>query len=214
MLAVSYRAKNNPATRAEFSHPDAIIVLTCISYYYGGLSDAQLRTAFEKLLLFDHAQEEYEVWMQDAPKLPSTFRQLIGINLDDPAQCSRIIFSSLRLAKGAIDFYMSRIVFPKKMKKFPHKLSSSGWDIARTKFHPTTRFSETNDSRYVLLLFIEQRDLLAQSHTNAAVLDYLLRPKNSFKHVMQEFKTKSLDAKSLLQIVLTRSESTSRRILR
>jgi len=202
MLAVPYRAKDNPATRAEFSHPDATIVLTCISYYYGGLSDAQLRTAFEKLLLSDHAQEKYEVWVQDAPKLPSAFRQLIGINLDDPAQCSRMVFPSLRLAKGAIDFYMSRIVFPKEMKEFPHKLSSSGWDIARTKFHPTTGFSGTNDSRYVLPLSIEQRDLPAQSHTNAAVLDYLLRPENSFKHVMQESKTKSLDAKSLLQIVV------------
>lgn len=60
MLAVLYRAKDNPATRAEFSHPDATIVLTCFSYYHGGLSDEQLYTAFEKLLLSDHAQEEYD----------------------------------------------------------------------------------------------------------------------------------------------------------
>ena len=202
MLAVPYRAKDNPATRAEFSHPDATIVLTCLSYYYGGLSDEQLRTAFEKLLLIDHAQEEYELWVQDAPGLPLAFRQLTGINLMDHAQCSRMVFPPLRLAKGAIDFYMSRIVFPKEMKEFPHKLSSSGWDIARTKAHPTTGFSGTNDSRYILPLSIEQRDLPVQSHTNAAVLDYLLRPENSFKHAMQEFKTESLDAASLLQIVV------------
>lgn len=203
MLAVPYRAKDNPATRAEFSHPDVTIVLTCISYYYyGGLSDGQIRIAFEKLLLSDHAQEEYEVWVQDAPELPLAFRQLTGVNLGDLAQCSRMVFPSLRLAKGAIDFYMSWIVFPKKMKKFQHKLSSSGWDIARTKVHPTTRFSETNDSRYVLPLSIEQRDLPAQFHTNATVLDYLLQPENSFKHAMQESKTESLDAKSLLQIVI------------
>ncbi len=126
MLAVPYRAKDNPATRAEFSHPDAAIVLTCISYYYGGLSNAQLYTAFEKLLLSDHAQEEYERWVQDAPELPFAFRKLSGINLCDPEQCSQTVFPSLRLAKGAIEFYLSRVVFPKEMKEFSHKLSSSG----------------------------------------------------------------------------------------
>jgi len=202
MLAVLYRAREISKKWAKFSFSDAIIVLICISYYYDGLLNAQLRTAFEKLLLFDHAQEKYEVWMQDASKLSLTFRQLIDINLNNSAQCSRIIFSSLRLVKDAIDFYMLRIVFSKKMKKFSHKLSFSNWNIARTKFHSITKFSKTNDSRYVLLLFIEQRDLSAQFHTNATMLDYLLRLENSFKHAMQKFETKSLDAKSLLQIVV------------
>lgn len=212
MLAVPYRAKDSPATRAEFSHPDATIVLTCLSYYYGGLSDEQLRTAFEKLRLSDHAQEEYERWVQDAPDLPWAFRQLTGINLSDPAQCSRLVFPPLRLAKGAIDFYMSRIVFPKEMKEFPHKLSSSGWDIARAKVHPTTGFSGTNDSRYILPLSIEQCDLPAQLHTNAAVLDCLLRSENSFKHAVEESGSESLDAESLLRVVV-RSEPPVRVIL-
>ena len=212
MLAVPYRAKDNPATRAEFSHPDATIVLTCLSYYYGGLSDEQLYTAFEKLLLSDHAQDEYENWVRDAPKIPFAFRQLTGINLCDPTQCSQMVFPPLRLAKSAIDFYMSHIVFPKEMKEFPHKLSSSGWDIARTKGHPTTGFSGTNDSRYILPLSVEQCDLPAQLHTNAAVLDCLLRPENTFQHTMEESRTGSLDAESLLRIVV-RSEPPVRVIL-
>lgn len=56
MLAVPYRAKDNSATRAEFSHLDATIVLTFLRYYYSDLSDEQLYMAFEKLLLSDHAQ--------------------------------------------------------------------------------------------------------------------------------------------------------------
>ena len=212
MLAVPYRAKDNPATRAEFSHPDAAIVLTCLSYYHGGLSDGQLYTAFEKLLLSDHAQEEYERWVEDAPELPSAFRQLTGINLSDPAQFSQMVFPPLRLAKGAIDFYLSHIVFPKEMKEFPHKLSASGWDIARAKIHPTTGFSGTNDSRYILPLSISQCDLPLQLHTNAAVLDCLLGPENSFKHAMQESGRESLDAESLLRIVI-RSEPPVRVIL-
>ena len=212
MLAVPYRAKDNPATRAEFSHPDATIVLTCLSYYYGGLSDEQLYTAFEKLFLSDHAQDEYEYWVQDAPELPSSFRQLTGINLSDPTQCSQIVFPHLHFAKGAVDFYMSHIVFPKEMKEFPHKLSSSGWDIARTKGHPTTGFSGTNDSRYILPLSVEQCDLQAHLHTNAAVIDGLLRSENTFKHSMEESGSETLDAEALLRIVV-RSDPPVRVIL-
>ena len=201
MLAVPYRAKDIPATRAEFSHPDATIVLTCLSYYQGGLSDEQLHIAFEKLLLLDHAQEEYEQWVQDAHEMPPAFRQLTGINLSDLTQCSQIVFPALRLAKTVIDFYLSHLVFPKEMKEFPEKLSSSGWDIARAKVHPITGFSGTNDSRYVLPLSISQCDLASQSHTNAAVLGCLLRPENSFKHVVQEPESESLDEELLLQMV-------------
>ncbi|KAI9679782.1 MAG: hypothetical protein M1817_004796 [Caeruleum heppii] len=203
MLAVPYRAKDSPAPRAEFSHPDCTIVLTCLSYYYGGLSDDQLFTAFDKLLMSDHAQDEYERWVRDAPDLPTAFRQLTGINLSDTAQCSRTVFPPLRLAKGAIDYYLSLIVFPKEMKEFPSKLSSSGWDIARDKAHPTTGFSGTNDSRYVLPLSVAQCDIPQQRHINAAVLDCLLRPENSVEHLNRQSGNESLDAESLLQIVLT-----------
>ncbi|KAL2046481.1 hypothetical protein ABVK25_011836 [Lepraria finkii] len=123
-----------------------------------------------------------------------------------------MVFPPLRFAKGAIDFYMSRMVFPKEMKEFPQKLSSSGWDIARTKVHPTTGFSGTNDSRYILPLSISQCNFPPQLHTNAGVLDCLLRPENSFKHAMQESGRESLDAESLLQLVI-RSEPPVRVIL-
>ena len=212
LLAVPYRAKDSPATRAEFSHPDATMILTCLSYYYGGLSDEQLFTAFDTLFLSDNHQVEYERWVENAPELPSAYRQSTGINLRDPVQCARVVFPSLRFSKGAIDFYMSHIVFPREMKEFPHKLSSSGWDIARLKTHPTTGFSGTNDSRYVLPLSISQCDLPPQLHTNAAVLDCLLRPENCFKHAMQESGRESLDADSLLKIV-TGSEPPVRVIL-
>ena len=212
MLAVPYRAKDSPATRAEFSHPDATIVLTCLSYYYGGLSDDQLYVAFEKLLVCDHSQVEYERWVHDAPELPASSRQLRGVNLKDAVQCSQVVFPALRLAKGAIDFYLSNIVFPKEMKEFPKKLSSSGWDIAREKVHPTTGFSGTNDSRYILPLSVSQCDLPKQVHTNALVLDHLLRPENSFKSVTVEPRSEIFNAESLLQLVI-HSESPVRVIL-
>ena len=207
MLAVPYRAKDDPATRAEFSHPDATIVLTCLSYYYSGLSIAQLTTAIEKLKLCDQGQEEYDRWVRDAPKLSPQFHQLAGINLEDKPQCAATVFPALHLAKGAIDFYLSQIVFPREMKEFPDKLSASGWDIASTKTHPTTGFSGTNDSRYVLPLSIKQRDPPQQLHTNALVLDYLLQPENTLAQTPIQLEVTSLlqmvvDAKPVVRVLI------------
>lgn len=202
MLAVPYRAKDLPAARAEFSHPDSTIVLTCLSYYYGGLSNSQLTESLERLLLSDHAQEEYDGWVRDAPELPDVYRQLTGVNLSDIEQCHQCIFPKLRFSKSAIDFYMSYIVFPKEIREFPHKLSSSGWDIARTKEYPTTGFSGTNDSRYILPLSIEQSELAQQQHTNAAQLACLLRPENTYHHIVSGSVNESLDAEKLLKVIL------------
>jgi hypothetical protein len=49
LLAVPYRAKDIPALKAEFGHPDVAIALTCLSYYYQGLSQDQLDQSFEFL---------------------------------------------------------------------------------------------------------------------------------------------------------------------
>ena len=100
-----------------------------------------------------------------------------------------------------IDFYLSHIVFSHAMREFPHKLAALGWDIAQTKAHPTTGFSGTNDSRYVLPLSIDQIDLPEQRHTNAAQLECLLRPENSYEPV-RHGSAESVDAESHLQTVL------------
>ncbi|KAL3419433.1 hypothetical protein PVAG01_09655 [Phlyctema vagabunda] len=202
MLAVPYHAKDNPAARAEFSHPDATIVLTCLSYYYGGLSDEQIHASFEALLQSDQAQEEYERWVRDAPALPSHFRRLTGVNLSNSGQCAREVFPPLRFAKSVVDFYMAAIVFPTEMKEFPDKLSSSGWDIAQEKTRPTTGFSGTNDSRYLLPLSIQQCDLPAQLSTNAAVLACLLRPENTFEDIKRHSNTGTLNAEVLLNMAI------------
>lgn len=60
MLAVSYHAKDNSVIQTEFSHSNAVIILTYLSYYYSDFLDMQLYTVFKKLLLSDHAQKEYK----------------------------------------------------------------------------------------------------------------------------------------------------------
>lgn len=184
-LAVPFRAKDDPAPRAEFSHPDVAIFLTCLSYYYSGLDCKELLEAFERLKQDDQAQPQFHQWKLSAPTLPPEFSELVGINLRDKVQFDSEVFPHLQYSKGAIDYFLSKVVFAREMKEFPHKLSTSGWDLGKIKKHPTTGFSGTNDSRYILPLTVTQLDQAEQRHTNALVLRYLRRPGNSVYRVQK-----------------------------
>ena len=201
-LAVPFRAKDNPTTRSEFSHPDVLIALTLLSYYYGGLEDDDLFIAFSHLLKSDQAEIEYGEWVRTAPDLSDAFHQLVGINIKDRFQCINQVFPHLRYGKGVIDYFLSHIVFPKEMKEFPHKLSASGWDIGQIKSHPTTGFSGTNDSRHVLPLSVQHLDLPEQKHTNALVLESLLRDENSVELLPPGDESTGSDAELLLAMII------------
>jgi len=183
MLAVPYRAKDIPSTRAEFGHTDVAICLTCLTYYYEGLTDAQLGDCFQRLLQTGNPDQEYEKWIEDCrDDLPKTLHGLPGLNLEDPVQRKKHIFPRLRHCKAVIDFFLSTIVFPKHMKEFPHKLSTSGWDLAqdRSSFgRLVTGFSGTNDNCFLLPQMMDQVDMEGHIHTNAMVLAYLLQQENS-----------------------------------
>ncbi|KAI6110733.1 hypothetical protein EDD17DRAFT_1828231 [Pisolithus thermaeus] len=159
MLAVPYRAKDVPAPRAEFGHPDVGIVLTCLSYYYGGLDREQLMLCFERLLMLDNPDQEYELWVRDCPEMPADLRQISGVNTQSLDQWNQHLFPIFSPNQSTIDFYLSQVVFPKEVKEFPSKLSSCGWDVAEETEHVTT-------------------DPDHQRATNAKVLAHLLRPEN------------------------------------
>lgn len=179
MLAVPFRAKDSPAPRAEFGHPDMILGLTCLSYYYGGLTDEQLDATFCLLSATDNPDLRYEDWIKGAlQKIPENMHNLRGLNLDDPKQKYNHVFPRLRRNKAVIDFYLSQCVFPKEAKEFEHKLTTNAWDLALEKTRLTTGFSGTNDHSYLLPLSIHQLDAEMLRHTNAQVLGYLLREEN------------------------------------
>lgn len=198
LLGVPYRAKDLPSLRSEFSHPDVTVILTCLSYYYEGLSDKQMFLCFEALLESDNPEGEYDSWASQQTDCPKAFRNLSGINLRDGPQCLDKVFPWFHRSKTVIDFYMARLVFPREMKEFPQKLSSSGWDISRTTHHPMTRFSGTNDSRYLLPLSVTQADIPEMVHTNATVLDCLLQSHNTYSVIPDPG-----DTNSLLELVVT-----------
>ncbi|OQE29876.1 hypothetical protein PENSTE_c002G10448 [Penicillium steckii] len=202
-LCVPYRAKDNPSLRSEFSHPDVVIILTCLNYYYAGLSDDDLFLAFADLQKADQADIDYQVWISDSPNLPNAYRQIMGVNLEDRYHCIKEIFPALRFSKAVVDYFLGHIVFPREIRAFPQKLSASGWDIGETKSHPMTGFSGTNDSQKSLPLSVHQLDLPEQSHTNALVLQNLLHTKNSVASIpnRDNSSTGISDAQHLLNMV-------------
>lgn len=202
-LAVPYRAKDSPTTRSEFSHPDVVIVLTSLTYYYGGLSDDDLFASFDHLLRADQAEVQYQDWVLDAPDLPDAFKSLAGVTMKDRHQATHEIFPHFRFAKNAVDYFLSHIVFTKEMKEFPEKLSASGWDIGQIKTLPTTGFSGTCDSRNLMPLDMKHLDLPEQRHTNALVLSKILQPENSVAHIRKVDGTQSSDAEALLDLVIS-----------
>jgi hypothetical protein len=187
LLAVPYRAHDSPSPRSEFSHPDVVIVLTCLTYYYAHLSDPEMRSSFESLLSSDQAAAIFGEWVAGAGStgLDPSFHHLENISLQDDARCRADIFPQLCGVKPVIDFYLSQLVFPREMKQFPLKLSASGWDLARrtNDGNPLTGFSGTCDAKHLLPLSVRHLDLPAQLHTNAAVLRCLLRPENAVQEL-------------------------------
>ncbi|KAL8715171.1 MAG: hypothetical protein Q9220_001129 [cf. Caloplaca sp. 1 TL-2023] len=180
LFAVPYRAKGIPAPTAEFGHPDVAVGLTCLSYYYTGLSDHQLRNCLELLHKADDPSAEFETWTTLDDNFPQRLSHWNAVNLEDFQQCDEHLFPLLRFNKRTVDFFLKSVVFPKEGKEFDRKLSTSGWDIPTKKEFSkiTTGFSGTNDNRFLLPSSITQRDLPELQHTSAKVLDILTRPEN------------------------------------
>ena len=185
-LAVPFRAKDLPAARSEFSHPDTVIILTCLSYYYEGLHDDEIERLVGRLLVTVDGEREYQAWVESAPnEFPPALRQLGAINLRDRQHCTANVLPRLRYLRMAVDYYLLNMVFAHEMCEYPQKLSESGWSLAAARaHHPTTGFSGTNDTKYLLPLSIQSLHLEEQRHTNALVLSHILRPENKVQDML------------------------------
>ena len=141
MLSIPYRAKDVPSETAEFGHPDTTILLTCLSYYYGGLSEEQLRSSFELLLQQEDPSSEYAFWLEDyhdSTSLPDELQKLSGINIRSLEQWKRHLVPLFSRNKRAIDLFLSKVVFPNHAKESPQRISGTYWDIAEQKKYLVT----------------------------------------------------------------------------
>ncbi|KAK6338590.1 hypothetical protein TWF730_002651 [Orbilia blumenaviensis] len=198
-LAVPFRAKDRPAIRAEFGHPEVILTLTCLTYYYSGLRKEDLQTCFDLLSKTDNPGLIYEYWIRCYSDISPNLSKLRGINFLDKEQFENDVFPVFRYNKSVIDFFLSEFIFPREAKNFAHKLSTNAWDLAEQKSHNTTGFSGTNDNKYLLPTTIQQSNLPQQIHTNSLILKNILLTENT---VIKAHKNNiRLEANDLLALV-------------
>lgn len=202
MMAVPYRAKGVPSISAEFGHPDVAIVLTCLSYYYSGLTPDQLRQAFDHLSRESDPDSEYQVWARDCPNI--SVQSLHGVNLEDERSWEESIYPQLRFSKSTADYFMTTVVFPHEGKEFPAKLSTSAWDIP-SEMQATTGFSGTNDNKFLLPLSIRQNDLPRLHRTNAMVANMLLQQENREYVQAKDTSGKKLSVEGLLALLCSQT---------
>ncbi|USP78848.1 hypothetical protein yc1106_06122 [Curvularia clavata] len=182
-IAVPYLAKGVPSPTAEWGHPDVAITLTCLSFYYQGLSMHQFKESFEHLVKIDEPGIQYEKWFPKGFVIPREL-DYAAINAEDMRQLSEL-HQLIRCSASLVDFYLNNFVFPKYAKTFKLKLQASGWNLfpsvaaeIKQGGPRVTGFSGTNDSRHQLPLLIQQQEIAQLAHTNAEVPYYLLMPPN------------------------------------
>ncbi|KAL2826898.1 hypothetical protein BJY01DRAFT_255875 [Aspergillus pseudoustus] len=189
-IAVPFLAKGVPSEQSEWGHPDVAIVLTCLAFYYDGLSVEQLHQCLHSLSQTDDPSTRYSQWVAYSETMPVRLRHWNLVNVDDRLQMQDI-WPYLRYNMAIINFFLDTYVFPQHAKQFSTRLQMSGWDLPLfdlgygkqcsrlgSSHRLTTGFSGTNDDRFLLPLTIQQNDLPALSHTNAEVLSYLLEKRN------------------------------------
>jgi hypothetical protein len=177
------------------------IALTCLSYYYGGLTKEQVLQCFDLLAKLDNPNMEYDLWVGHGTgmNIPDSLGQFVGVNMDDSTQVDEYLVPLFSRNTRVVDFYLSQVVFPRAAKEFPHKLSTSAWDLVEDKSSVTTGFSGTNDNRYLLPTSITQEDPLSQLSTNALVLQYLLQPENNHYECTEGTNGERESAEAFLQ---------------
>ncbi|CAM9539455.1 unnamed protein product, partial [Ectocarpus sp. 13 AM-2016] len=182
-LAVPFRASNTPADRSEFRQPDVAIVYTVLSYYYDGLSRAELQQLLKTLLedVPESAQADfYSTWLDEVRPVEEDLVQMDDVLKLDPTNAPQmdILYRYLAHNFEAVNSWLNFVVLPAETKLCPKYIGTNSWFLAENRAGATSGFSGTNDSHRLLPLQVRKnRDdsLPSLSSTNGKMLDLLMR---------------------------------------
>ena len=145
-ISVPFHAKGKPSETAEWGHPDVAILLTCLSFYYAGITLAQLQQCLSQILRSDNRVAEYDRWLHGKFEIPDSLKDVNALNLDDEARLMEL-WQCFRYNITAIDFFTNNFGFPKHAKQFEYKLQTSGWDIPLGLRLPPAQLNSADNSR-------------------------------------------------------------------
>ncbi|KAF2660962.1 hypothetical protein K491DRAFT_750751 [Lophiostoma macrostomum CBS 122681] len=207
-LAVPFRGKDQPLSRAEFGRPDVLIKLTHLAYYNSGLDESDLKEAFRHLYTHaaDHAQVEYAKWARACLNNNTVPKHIDSVNLADAYQWENEVFPNFRHSTVVIDYYLIKIVMPKELRVYPYKLSANPNNICQPSTSPTTAFSGTIDAHALIPATLPKLDLESLKHTNALVLEHVLGMDNSVVHIPDTQGQHSRKSATTLQLMASLPE--------
>lgn len=186
-IAIPFKGQDNPSARSEFSHPDVMIGLTILSYYYQGLHVDQLKKAL--LALKQHAKrdEQLEQWYQGniTSELPDYLSSFTTLDLESPEHLAAITYFLSKNTK-AIHYYLNNIVFPEKAKYYKEKITGNAHTLAGAS--NTTGFSGTDDRKDTLPATVESKAL--EVYTNGKMVHLMTRASNRTYHSIQSSTVK------------------------
>eukprot|EP01035_Chromulina_nebulosa_P021325 gene21325-27629_t len=183
--AVPYRASDSPSERAEFKHPEMLLLRTILSYYHEGISRNEMKESVTSLLSHQSISQrlEYDLWFASARQTMS--REQVK-KLENVAQLD--VTNELQLDllhevygynMAAINFWLNNCVFPSETIQFPQSLIANAFHIANNSQGRVIGFSGTKDNHLLLPHQVEQsmRVHPELTATDGKMLD-LLGPKN------------------------------------
>ncbi len=185
-VAVPFRACDTPAERAQYAHPDTLLVFTHLAYYEDGLSLEQLKDALSKLLKMSDLQQdkEYKTWLQLS--MPHMKKMISRKERGMVDSVKKIDLTNMRLLDTmfrcfrhnmkTIDFWLSHLVLPVETKQFSSRLATNSWHLADNARNLVIGFSGTNDNKLLLPLQVAQStpDITQLKATNAKMMDLFM----------------------------------------
>ena len=80
---------------------------------------------FDLFAKLDEPEGEYDQWVESEEDLLATLRQFNGVNTKDETVVDESLVTLSSRNTRVVDFYLSRVVFPRSAKEFPSKLPTS-----------------------------------------------------------------------------------------
>lgn len=181
-VAVPYRGSDRPSERAEYAHPDTLILFTHLAYYYRGLSKEECTEAVTALLkLGSIAQkEEYKQWLHGVKSLNAGKRRLIDdadkLDATNAAQMT-LLHKVYQYNMAAISFWLDACVLPRETMQFPQRISANAFHLAESKTRSITGFSGTKDNSILLPTQVtqEQADMQEVKATDGKMIALILQ---------------------------------------
>ena len=160
LVAIPFKGKDSPSPAAEFAHPDVLLGLTILAYWYEGMRVSDMSRLLMSLkvdLIEEGGPVEqrksyvlFEGWVAAARSIAeragTPMPPLLPLNLVQPrdAQQLEALHEHLGCVPGVALFYLSKLVFPLTMKVQAIKISASGQELgSQTVFGTRIGFSGT-----------------------------------------------------------------------